>query len=200
MTAAEDNQSNDNNNYTEVLGVLSSDELQSMYTYILDKLPEKSSDSVSQERLLQYRPDEWDSLGAIQKVQDAAKQHISETYPVVGQIEPRKFFILRTDAGQTYEQVYADSNNSREVVYTTVTTVVDADSYEYGETIYTESGEGFKPAIGSTLVHKDVKANSWKIDDPVSGCRLDLVIVFQNIDRNISYDYPMDQTVTNLNF
>lgn len=157
------------------------------------KLPGGAEQELSQELVLQYRPDEWDSRGVIQKVQDIAKAHISSVFALSGQLEPRKFYLLRTENVQTYKQEYGLYNDNNETLYSAIVTVSSPTEYYSGETLYLVNGEGFRPNRTDIVIHRHEKINDWEIVEVLIGSRLDLVVVFQEIDRRISYDYPIDQ-------
>lgn len=190
---------NKDNRYLEkkfdtLRNALSAKESSALETFIVSKLSNNATiSSSSQKYILQYRPDEWDSMGVIQKVQDLVKDHIYKTYAVSGQLEPRSFSILRTEDAQGYKEEYGAYNQNGEILYTAIVTASDSSDYFSGETIYLVNGEGFKPSRSDVVVHRNETLNDWEITEVVRGVRLDLVIVFREIDRKVSYDYPIDQ-------
>jgi len=179
--------------------VLTKDESTCLEDFIKSKLVKIESDSnISQTYKLQYRPDEWDSMGVIQKVQDIARSHIQKTYAVVGQLEPRSFTLLRTEDAQGYIEEYGVYNQNGEILYTAVVTASDSDDYYSGETLYLVNGEGFRPSRVDVVVHRNETLNNWEIVEVVKGTRLDLLIVFQEIERKLSYDYEIDQILEDI--
>jgi hypothetical protein len=132
-------------NYAIAESKLSDDQVASLYEFIEDKLPGGGSSAESQILKLRYRPDEWDRLGAIQEAQDIAKKCISEEHELASYLEPREFLIVRTEGLQTYSCEYKADESSKETLYTAIVTANSPESYDLGETVYTVSGEGFKP-------------------------------------------------------
>lgn len=177
--------------------VLTDDDSTQLELFIESKLgPSVSSELSESSRIcnLPYRPDEWDAAGVIQKVQDIARNHILNTYVVVGDLEPRSFKLLRTEDVQTYKEEYDKYDQNGEILYTAVVTASNPDTYWHGETRYLVNGEGLRLRRNDMLVHRNERLNTWEIVEVLRGTRLDLVIVFQEIDRRISYDYDIDQT------
>lgn len=185
----------------EVLpGVLSSEEVLALKEFIGSKLPKSSEDEFSQTLVLPYRPDEWDSIGVVQKVQDISRSHIVSTYAVSGQLEPVKFKVMRTDNVQKYLETYGKYNDNREILYTAITTVPSPVDHYSGETLYQNNGEGFRPNPGDLVIHRNETLNNWEIVGAANTPRFDLLIMFREVDRSISYDYVIDQTKANLYF
>jgi hypothetical protein len=180
--------------FDTLTGIISPEESAALENFINSKLSASTTDlAFSQVCTLQYRPDEWDSMGVVQKVQDIAREHIYKTYAVSGQLEPRSFTILRTEDVQTYKEEYGLYNQNNEILYTAIVTASHPDDYYSGETLYLNNGEGFRPARSDIVIHRNERLNDWEIVEVVTGVRLDLIIVFQEIDRKVSYDYPIDQ-------
>ena len=173
--------------------VITPEESLALQAFIESKIPESSDSTHSQELTLPYRPDEWDDLGIVQKIQDMAKAHILSTYAVVGQLEPRKFLILRTDNVQTYKETYGAYNENGEILYTAIVTPSNPTEYYSGETLYDINGMGFHPNSGDMVVQRNETLNNWEIVEVLTGTRFDLIVVFQEIDRTISYDYAISQ-------
>lgn len=173
--------------------VITPEESLALKAFIESKIPESSDSTYSQEVVLPYRPDEWDELGIVQKIQDLAKAHILKTYAVVGQLEPRKFMVIRTDNVQTYGETYGSYNQNGEILYTAVVTPSSPTDYYSGETLYGVNGEGFHPNSCDMVVQRNEELNSWEIVEVLTGVRFDLIVVFQEIDRTISYDYIINQ-------
>jgi hypothetical protein len=176
-----------------IRNAITPEESLALKNYISSKITESSNSKYSNQLVLPYRPDEWDEFGVIQKIQDIAKGHILETYPIIGQLEPRKFMILRTDNVQTYKETYGLYNANSEILYTAIVTPSSPTDYFSGETLYTVNGEGFYPNPRDMVVQRNEELNSWEIIEVLSGTRFDLVVVFQEIDRTISYNYTISQ-------
>lgn len=174
-------------------GVVTTEEAEKLREFITSKLPNTSEDSSSQSHVLPYRSDEWDSDGIINRLQSLARDHVRATFHTIGAVEPRKFMLLRTDASQSYSETYGNYINNREILYTAVVTPVSEFSHSPDETVYTTNGEGFKPSQVDMVVHRNEEYNNWSIPELDSGSRLDLIMVFREVDQSISYDYPMDQ-------
>jgi hypothetical protein len=192
---------NENNKYLEkkfdiLTNVLTVEESTSLETFITSKISTNAPDSnsnTSQKYVLQYRPDEWDSAGAIQKVYDIARKHILDTYAVIGQLEPRSFTLLRTEDAQTYKEEYGAYNQNGEILYTAIVTASNPPDYYSGETLYLVNGEGFMPNRYDIVVHRNESHNNWEIVDVVTGVRLDLLVVFREHARRTAYNYYIDQ-------
>lgn len=176
-----------------ISNAIDSEEGLSLKGFIESKIPESSDSPYSQQLVLPYRPDEWDGSGVIQKVQDIAKAHVMSTYAIVGQLEPRKFMLLRTDNVQTYKETYGSYNENGEILYTAILTPSSPTEYYSGETLYAVNGEGFHPNPRDLVVQRNEELNNWEIVEVLTGTRFDLVVVFQEIDRTISYDYAISQ-------
>jgi hypothetical protein len=180
-----------------VRNVLSVEDADSLKLFIESKFESRShseSSTISQVYELPYRPDEWDSNGVIQKVHDIAKAHILKTYAVVGQLEPRSFKLLMTNIDQSYGEEYGAYNQDNEILYTSIVTVSNPDDYWRGETKYPVNGEGLRLNRVDMLVHRNESLNTWEVSGVEHGTRFDLLVVFQESDRRVSYDYEIDQT------
>lgn len=161
--------------------------------FILSKLPDPGSVD------LLYRPDEWDSAGVIQKIQDLAKDHISRNYVTYNQLEPRGFKLSRISDSSDCGEEYSEYNLNGEIVYQVTATVSNRETCIGGDTLYTHTYLEVPHEDGTTVViHRDEKLNDWKISPIVSGDRLDLIIYIQEFDLQKSYDYPIDQITKEL--
>lgn len=161
--------------------------------FILSKLPEEGSVE------LQYRPDEWDSAGVIQKIQDFGKDYIQRTHVTNNQLEPRKFKLSNIIETSELGEEYSEYNKNGEILYLITATVSNAASCSGGSTIYTEMGKVIDLSSGTTIsIHRCELVNSWKMMPVRSGNRLDLSILIQENDRQVSYDYPIDQIIDEL--
>ncbi len=142
---------------------------------------------------LSYRPEDWDDSGVIEKLHNIVREHIKQTYKITGSLNPRRFTLLRTTDVQTYSETYGDYNANNEILYTAIYTAPNVTDYYSGETLYNKNGEGFFPSGYDVVIHRNEELNNWEILDVVKGQRLDLLMVFEEIDRGVSYDYPIDQ-------
>lgn len=175
--------------------VMSEEDRSHLIEFVLEKIPQESKNEVSQSHTLIYRTDEWDKFGVINRLQEVAKSHIRDTYYLVGAAEPRKFLLLRTDPWQSYEEVYDPSYiNNREILYTAVVTLVSDGIFVPGETIYTSNGEGFVPEPLSMVIHRNERYNNWSISKLAGGTRLDLIMVFREVNMEISYEYEIEMS------
>ena len=179
-----------------IKNAITDEEAESLREFIEQKLSEEREDlEASQSMVLAYRPDEWDSAGVIAKIQDLAKLHIQNTYSLGGYLGAQKFMLLRTENAQSYKEVYGNYNNDGEILYTAIVSPCRGTEYFQGETKYTINGEGFKPRAVDMTVHRNEELNNWEITEVINGTRFDLVIVFQEVDKQVSYDYEIDQTI-----
>ena len=175
--------------------VLTIEDAEGLEAFIKYKMPtENDSSERSQFLELPYRTDEWDNTGVIAKIQELAKNHIQSTYSLAGYLEPRKFMLLRTENAQGYDEVYGAYNQNGEVLYSAIVTPTPSIDYYSGETRYTVNGEGFRPNPRDVVVHRNEEMNSWEMVEVVRGVRVDLIIVFQEINKQVSYDYVIDQS------
>lgn len=190
---------NSNNNKSSpkqaetIVNAITESESSILREFILSKLPSEGSLE------LQYRPDEWDSAGIVQKIQDLGREYIQRTHVVSNQLEPRKFKLYNiVDASELGEE-YSEYNKNGEILYLITATVSTSDSCSGGSTIYTETGKVVDLSSGTNItIHRCESLNSWKIMPVRSGNRLDLSILIQENDRQISYDYPIDQITREL--
>lgn len=169
-------------------GAISPSEADALLEFILNKFS-KSASATS--ITLSYRPEDWDVSGVIDKIHNVAKAHIHETYPIKGDLNPRSFTLLKTDDGRTYSETYGKYRNGNEILYTAVVTPISPAEYYSGETLYSVNGEGLRPNPCDMLVHRNERLNTWEIVEVLTGARYDLLIVFEEIDRAVSYDYPI---------
>ena len=171
------------------------EEAEGLEKFILSKLPDETEDEQSQVCVLPYRTDEWDELGVIHKVQELAKQYIEDNYYLEGAVEPKRFELVRTDSIQSYERLYSEGYiNQNEILYTVVVTPTSSGSYDWGQTVYLNNGEGFKPSTTSVFIHRNEEYNNWSVEEPMNGTRLDLIITLREMNVAISYDYPIEQS------
>jgi len=176
--------------------VLTYEEAGALEAFAKRKLATESEDLDTNQTLeLPYRTDEWDGDGVIAKIQELAKQHIQNTYSLAGYLEPRKFMLMRTENAQSYKETYSEYNKNGEVLYTAIATPSSPAEYYSGETRYTVNGEGFRPSSRDVVVHRNEEMNNWEMVEVVTGVRFDLIIVFQEINKQVSYDYEIDQTI-----
>lgn len=174
---------------------ITKEEADALEGFIFSKLPTETEGEQAQVWVLPYRTDEWDELGVIHKVQKIAKQYISDTYYLEGSVEPKKFELVRTDSIQTYERLHPESYiNRNEILYTIVVTPTCSSSYDWGQTLYLNNGEGFNPSRTSILIHRNEEYNSWSVQEPMNGTRLDLIITLREMNMEISYDYAIEQS------
>lgn len=175
--------------------VISETEAECLRKYIESKLPNEGDplDDYSQTTTLQYRPDEWDSCGTISKLQDIAKDYLKQKFEIGPELGPKEFVLVRTDNFQQYVQEYGDIDPN-EIFYTAIVTPTPSSEYVNGRTLYTHSGEGFWPSSVDMVIHRNEYFNNWEIQDVHSGYRLDLIFVFRQINRRISYAFDMPQT------
>lgn len=174
---------------------ITKEEAQVLEKFIFSKLPVETEDEQAQVCVLPYRTDEWDELGVIHKVQGIAKQCIEDVYHPEGAVEPKKFELVRTDSIQKYERLYPRSYiNRNEILYTIVVTPTRSSSYDWGQTVYLNNGEGFKPAATNVLIHRNEEYNNWSVEEPMNGTRLDLIITLREMNMGISYDYSIEQS------
>ncbi len=171
--------------------VLTKEETLAINNFIVHKFEGIDVDTRTIE--LSYRPEDWDNAGVIEKLHDLVRQHIKDTYKIAGSLNPRRFTLLRTTDLQTYSEKYAEYNANNEIIYTAVYSAANTTDYYSGETLYNENGEGFFPTEYDIAIHRNEELNSWEILDVVKGQRLDLIMVFEEIDRGVSYDYQIDQ-------
>lgn len=161
--------------------------------FILSKLPNEGTLE------LQYRPDEWDSAGIVQKIQDLGRDYIQKTHVTNNQLEPRQFKVSNIVDTSELGEEYSDYNKNGEILYLITATVSTGSSCSGGSTIYTETGKVVDLSSGTTIViHRCESINGWKMMPIRSGNRLDLSILIQENDRQISYDYPIDQITEEL--
>ena len=171
--------------------VLSKEEADALRIFIEEKF--KTVDADTKEILMTYRPEDWDSEGIIEKLTDTTKAHIISTFRIEGSLNPRKFMLLRTRDVQSYEEEYGAYNQNGEILYTAVATASKRNEYFSGQTLYTRNGEGFFPREVDLIVHRNEELNNWEIHEVLEGERLDLIMVFEEIDRGVHYNYEIDQ-------
>lgn len=148
---------------------------------------------------LPYRPDEWDSAGVIQKIQDMAKEYIKQNYVTYNQLEPRAFLLSRVSDHSDRGEEYSEYNANGEILYQVTTTVSNSEVCTGGDTIYVNTYVTVPHENGTTMViHRDEELNNWKLSPILSGERLDLIIYIQEFDLQKSYDYPIDQTTVEI--
>lgn len=175
---------------------------------LVDALTEEESDALREFILskvldggsldLPYRPDEWDHLGVIQKVQDIAKDCIKRTHVTNNQLEPRAFTVSNISTSEDYAEEYPPYDSNSEILYQATATVSSDKSCTGGDTLYVNTHRRVTHSSGTTItIHRCEELNNWKIS-PIKGNRLDLTILFQENNKQISYDYPIDQITTEL--
>lgn len=172
---------------------LTVEEAEGLKRFIESKLPansDKSDDSSTVD--LAYRPDAWDPEGVIEKLYLRAKEYIKESFQIDGYVEPKKFKLIRTENAQTYKEQYLELEEQAETSYTATVSLLDLDIIG-GTTLYTINGEGFVPRNTDLVIHRNEKLNNWEIVEVLSGTRFDLVMVFRDTHRRISYGYYIDQ-------
>lgn len=176
-----------------LLDALTPGESEVLRNFILDKLPHEGVVE------LLYRPDEWDSEGVIQKVQDLAKDHIKNTFVTINQLEPRGFRLARISNHLEWGEEYSKYNSNGEIIYQVTATVSNNDICNGGSTVYVNTGIEVPHANGTTVaIHRAEELNDWKLSHIYSGHRLDLIIYIQEFDKQKSYDYPIDQITEDL--
>jgi len=191
----------DNRHLPKIFDVLQNQitiqESEHLLEFISTKFPESEEEITETSSVIKLlnRPDNWDSFGVIEKIYGIARQHIMDTYWMVGNLEPRHFLILKTEDAQNYEELYGDFDANGETVYTAVVTPSLPESYFQGETRYTVNGNGFQPNPLDIVIHRNEELNSWEITDVTKGVRYDLVLVFQEPTQRVSYDFEIEQTV-----
>lgn len=149
-------------------------------------LPEGQSVSI-----LYNRPDGWDETGVVDKIYKIARQHIMDTYWMIGNLEPRSFCIVRTEGSQEYGETYGNFDDNGETLYTAITTVPGSIS----NTIYTNCEILIDPVPTDIVVHRNERINNWKTERVNAGTRYDLVILFQEPTQRVSYDFEIEQTI-----
>lgn len=175
-----------------LLNALTEEESRSLREFILSKVPDSGVFN------LPYRPDEWDSMGVMQKIQDLAKDHIRVTHVTNSQLEPRSFSLLNISNFEDYGEEYQECNANNEILYRVVATVSNAEICTGGNTLYINTHRSVNHASGTTVtIHRCERLNNWKMS-PVTGSRLDLVIYLQENAKQISYDYHIDQIESDL--
>lgn len=181
--------------FDTLTNIITSEEAAQLRAFILEKLPESVEGEKSQQHVLPYRTDEWDSSGVINKLQEVAKAHIRNAFYMEGAVEPRKFLLLKSEQFQSYFEEYPSSYiNNKEILYTAVVTPVYSGKDYSGETLYTMNGEGFVPKTLDMVIHRNEAFNNWSVQEVLNGTRLDLVMVFREVNMDISYDYAIDQS------
>lgn len=175
-----------------VLNALTLEESTTLREFILNRVPEPGSFN------LPYRPDEWDSAGIIQKIQDLAKDHIRRTHVTNSNLKPKSFTISNlSDSGDSGEE-YEEYNANDEILYRVTATVSNETTCTGGDTLYVNTHQSVSHVDGTTVtIHRCEAINNWKIS-PVDGSRLDLVIYLQENVKRISYNYHIDQIDTDI--
>lgn len=175
-----------------LVDALTKEESSALREFILSKVPDGGSLN------LPYRPDEWDSTGVIQKVQDLAKEHIRRTHVTINQLAPRSFSVSNISKSDGYSEEYSSYISDGEILYQVIATVSDDSFCVGGDTLYVNTNERISHSGGTTVVmHRCEELNNWKIS-PISGNRLDLAIYLQESGKRISYNYPIDQIIDEL--
>lgn len=141
--------------------------------------------------ILYNRPDGWDETGVVDKIYKIARQHIMDTYWMIGNLEPRSFCIVKTEGGQEYEETYGNFDDNGETLYTAITTVPGSIS----NTVYTSSEISLESAPTDIIVHRNERINNWKTEKVNAGTRYDLVILFQEPTQRVSYDFEIEQSI-----
>ena len=141
--------------------------------------------------ILYNRPDGWDETGVVDKIYKIARQHIMDTYWMIGNLEPRSFCIVRTEQGQGYGETYGNFDDNGETLYTAITTVPGSIS----NTVYTNGQVSFEPSATDIVVHRNERINNWKTEKVNAGTRYDLVILFQEPTQRVSYDFEIEQSI-----
>jgi hypothetical protein len=176
-----------------VVDAITAEESECLRSFILSKLPAVGSLE------LPYRPDEWDSYGIIQKIQDLAKDKIKQTHVVHNQLEPRSFVIFNAVDTSELGEEYSTYNANGEIIYKIMLTVSSDDALTGGNITF-DNSVGMVSNFGGTtaVIFRCEEINNYTISPISIGNRLDLVICLQEIDRKISYDYPIDPLPTDL--
>jgi len=182
--------------YGVIEGALTQEEADHLKAFIESKLPNSTEDDSSQVLVLPYRTDEWDELGVIHKVQELSRQYVRDNFYLRGAVEPRKFELIKTEEIQSHKETYSPNYITRnEILYTAMVTPVSLLDYDWGHTVYTDNGEGFRPSPTDIIIHRNEQYNNWSIQETIKGTRLDLVITLREVNLETSYDYPMEQSI-----
>jgi hypothetical protein len=174
-------------------GLISDSDISNLRNFINEKVADNDA-SIN----LRYRPDEWDSTGVIQKVYDLIKEYLKENYEIQGQLEPRKFTIRRILDASDIGEEYGDYDANGEILYSATFSIPGLDGCSGGETTYLKYDCTVKPDDTAILIHRCEANNDWRTNRIGDGSRLDLVILFQEISREISYDFDIDQIIENI--
>lgn len=180
-------------NASILFDMLSDNELSVLVSFIDEKVPEGDA-SVS----LRYRPDEWDNSGVIQKIYNLSKEYLKENYEVHSQVEPREFIVRRVLDASDIGEEYGDYDANGEILYYSTVSVPGLDGCIGGETKYLKYDVTVSPNDRAICIHRGESNNDWKVSKIDKGSRLDLVILFQEISRKVSYSYSIDQITENL--
>jgi hypothetical protein len=182
--------------YGIIKNAITREEAEHLKAFIESKLPNSTEDDSSQVLVLPYRTDEWDELGVIHKVQELSRQYVRDNFYLRGAVEPRKFELIKTEPIQSYKETYSPNYITKnEILYTAVVTPVDPLDYDWGQTVYIDNGEGFRPSPTDIIIHRNEQYNNWTIEETINGTRLDLVLTLREVNLETSYDYPMEQSV-----
>jgi hypothetical protein len=192
----EDVSSSDALRFRVIRNVITPEEAEQLSLFILSKLNSEGEIETTSTYLdLQYRPDEWDASGVIDKIYNFGKEYLKEQYSLEGGLEPKTFRIIRTDGYQTYKEVFPES--PRDKTYSLISTPmfkIDG-AMSSGATLYEVNGEGFIPNATSLIVQKNISLNNWEVTETAGGIRLDLVVVFREFRQGMSYNYEIEQTI-----
>jgi hypothetical protein len=170
-----------------LVDAITAEESAHLRDFILSKLPLPGTLE------LPYRPDEWDTNGVIQKIQDLAKDRIKQTHVVYNQLEPRSFVISNLVDSSFLGEEYSSYNSNGEILYKTIITVSSSDICSGGDIIFSNGEDATTNLLGTTaIIFRCEERNSYTVSPVSSGNRVSLAICLQEIDRQISYDYPID--------
>lgn len=173
--------------------VLTHEETSALQEFMASRLPEGNS-LID----LRYRSDEWDAHGVIQKIHDTAKKYIEQNYEAKGQIEPRQFTMTRTADASDAGEEYGDYNSNEEILYAVTVSVPDLNGCAGGNSVYVNTDTTVNLTDNTICIHRCEAFNNWRMSSIESGSRLDLVILFQEVQRDVSYDFYIDQITEDL--
>lgn len=186
-----------NSTLFEIVGdVITGEESEYLGNFIMSKFKDvpAPSGSISLAVPLPYRLDEWDDRGIIEKIHSKAKHYFQTTFNIGPNIGPMEFLLVKSEMKQRHKTFYEPFVPGGDVFYTAIITPVVRENHDPGTTNYINLNQSLSPGGVDMVVHKNDVPTNWEIVGGNYGIRVDLIIVFRENTKRISYDYKIDQT------
>ena len=188
--------------YSVLENVLTEEDVELLRGLVLSMFGHEESNEtqeVSSVVEIDYKPKLWGPAGdPLHKAIAIFRKHVQENFFLLGNLKPKKILAVKTEEAQEYlNNDYSDNFEDEDgnVLYTAIIPVskmwVD---YTYGKLLYTVLGSCPDSDIGRIIIHRNEFINRWQINQPRQGTRYDLVLIQEEVDENLSYEFEIEQT------